>query len=87
MASPEHPEVLTLLGRIDGKLDQVIESAKEHRDDDKRRFNELHGRIDEHAEEINKAKGAKSALLWVAGLVAGVVTFIGPMVAKALGLK
>ena len=83
----QDPDVIQLLGRIDGKLDQVIDSAKEHREDDKRRFNEVHGRLDEHAEDINKAKGAKGALLWIAGLVAGVVTFVGPMVAKALGLK
>ena len=81
------PNVLQLLGKIDGKLDQVIESAKEHRDDDKRRFAEIHGRIDQHSEDINQAKGAKGAFLWIAGLVAGVVTFVGPMVAKALGLK
>lgn len=81
------PEVLLLLGKIDGKLDQVITSAEEHRSDDKRRFTEVHERLDEHAEDINKAKGAKGALLLVASLVAGVVTFIGPMVAKALGLK
>lgn len=65
------PDVLQLLGRIDGKLDLVIEQAKEHRDDDKRRFAEVHGRLDEHAEEIAKAKGAKGAILWVFSLVAG----------------
>ena len=81
------PDVLQLLGRIDGKLDQVIDTAKEHRDDDKRRFTEVHARIDDHEKDINQAKGAKGAILWIAGLVAGVVTFIGPMVAKALGLK
>lgn len=81
------PEVLLLLGKIDGKLDQVIATAEEHRADDKRRFTEVHERLDEHAEDINKAKGAKATFLWVAGLVAGVVTFVGPMVAKAFGLK
>lgn len=81
------PELSQLLGRIDGKLDQVIEAFKEHRDDDKRRFGELYGKLDEHAEDINKAKGAKGALLWAAGLVAGIISFAAPYVAKALGLK
>jgi hypothetical protein len=80
------PKVIQLLGRIDGKLDQVIESAKEHRDDDTRRFTEIHGRLDEHAEDINKAKGAKGALLWAAGLVAGGVSIVAAYAVKALGL-
>jgi endonuclease III-like uncharacterized protein len=60
-------DVQRLLGKIDGKLDQVIDTFKEHREDDKRRFKEIHGRLDEHAEDINKAKGAKATLLWLVG--------------------
>jgi hypothetical protein len=85
-SSMPDPKVIQLLGRIDGKLDQVIESAKEHRDDDTRRFTEIHGRLDEHAEDINKAKGAKGALLWAAGLVAGGVSIVAAYAVKALGL-
>jgi hypothetical protein len=80
-------EIPRLLGQIDGKLDQVIETFKEHRNDDVRRFTELHGRLDQHAEDINKAKGAKGALLWAAGGIASAVALAAPFVAKALGLK
>jgi hypothetical protein len=81
------PELSQILGRIDGKLDQVIDSFKEHREDDKRRFSEVYGKLAEHAEDINKAKGAKGALLWAAGGIAGAVAFAAPYVAKALGIK
>ena len=79
------PEVFKFLGQIDGKLDQLIDAAKEHRDDDKRRFTEVYVRLDEHSSEINKAKGAKGALLWVAGGIAGVVGFVATFAAKTLG--
>ena len=81
------PELSQILGRIDGKLDQVIETFKEHREDDKRRFTEVHARLDEYAEDINKAKGAKGALLWAAGGIASAVALAAPYVAKALGIK
>lgn len=77
--------VLQALGRIEGKVDQIIESATEHRDDDKRRFSEVYGTLNEHAAEINKAKGAKAALLWAVGAVAGLFGAAAALGAKALG--
>lgn len=80
------PDVLQLLGRIDGKLDQVIDSAREHRDDDKRRFTEVYVKLDDHERDINQAKGAKGALLWVAGGVAAAASVAISYAAKALGI-
>lgn len=75
-----------MLGRIDGKLDQVIETFKEHREDDKRRFGELYGKLDEQAADINQAKGAKAAILWLAGGIAAAVGAVATVAAKALGM-
>ena len=85
MSAPD-PEVMQLLGRIDGKLDQVIEAAKEHRDDDKRRFTEVHERLDSHDADINQAKGAKGAVMWMAGGVAAIVGAVATIVGKKMGL-
>lgn len=80
----EDHNVLQLLGRIDGKLDQVIEQAKEHREDDKRRFTEVHKRLDEHSEDIAKAKGAKGMFLWIVG---GGAAAIGAAVSHLAKIK
>lgn len=80
------PNVLQLLGKIDGKLDQVIESAKEHREDDKRRFAEVYGRLDKQDADINQAKGAKGALLWLVGGGAAAVSTLIFAIGKAKGL-
>lgn len=64
-------DMMRLLGSIDGKLDQALAAAKEHRDDDNRRFKEVFNRLDVQDAEINKAKGAKGAILWVFSIVAG----------------
>lgn len=76
------PDVMQLLGRIDGKLDQVIDQAKEHREDDKRRFGEVYGRLDKQDEEINKAKGAKGVLLWLIGGGAAAISALVSWLAK-----
>ena len=81
MADPE--AVLQVLGRIEGKLDSEISLAKEHRDDDKRRFTEVHARLDEHATDIAKAKGAKGVILWLAGGGAVAISALVSMLVKA----
>lgn len=80
-------EIPQLLGRIDGKLDQVIETFKEHRDDDKRRFSEVYGKLAEHEKDINQAKGAKGALLWLVGGGAAAIGGLVAIAAKAFGVR
>lgn len=81
--SDEH-NVIQLLGRIDGKLDQVIDAAKEHREDDVRRFTDVYKKLGEHDQEISKAKGAKGVFLW---LVGGGAAAIGAAVSQIVKIK
>lgn len=78
-------ELAQMLGRIDGKLDQVIDSFKEHREDDTRRFESVHKTLNEHRDDINQAKGAKSVLMWMAGGIAAAAGATSAAIAKALG--
>ena len=78
-------EVMQALGRIEGKLDSQIELATEHRADDVRRFTDVYKRLGDHDQEIAKAQGAKGALLWAAGVVAGIVGLVAPALAKKMG--
>jgi len=80
-------DVQRMLGQIDGKLDQVIETFREHREDDKRRFGEVFGRLDEQSADINKAKGAKGMLLWLIGGGAAAIGGLMALAAKSFGLK
>lgn len=79
------PEVLQLLGRIDGKLDSVIASALEHRADDSRRFADVYDKLDEHSDQISKAQGAKGVILWMVGGGAAAISAFISLVFKAKG--
>lgn len=78
-------DLLLLLGRIEGKLDQAITAAEQHRQDDIRRFTEVYDKLDSHEQDINQAKGAKGALLWAAGGVAAVASALATAAAKYWG--
>jgi hypothetical protein len=71
--------VMQILGRIEGKLDSEIAMAKEHREDDVRRFTDVYKRLGEHDQDIAKAKGGKAVLVW---LVGGGAAAVGALVAK-----
>ncbi len=77
--------VMQVLGRIEGKLDAEIKLNEEHREDDKRRFSDVYKKLGEHERDINQAKGAKGALLWAAGAIAGIIAFAVPALAKKMG--
>lgn len=78
--------VLQLLGRIDGKLDQVIDAAKEHRDDDKRRFSDVYTKLGEHDQQIAQANGAKGVIIWLIGGGAAAIGGLVVVAAKAFGM-
>lgn len=70
--------ILQALGRIEGTVNEIRDQAREHRDDDKRRFTELHVKVDgnkadvnekiaEIAQDVNKAKGATTLIKWLLG--------------------
>lgn len=77
--------ILQALGRIEGKLDSEIAMAKEHREDDKRRFGEVYARLGQHDQEIAKAKGAKGVILWLIGGGAAAIATAVTLAAKAFG--
>lgn len=81
------PQVMQMLGRIDGKLDQVIESAREHREDDKRRFTDVYTKLGEHANDIAKAKGGKAVIVWLIGGGAAAIGGGVALLAQAFGAK
>ena len=73
------------LGRIEAKLDAEITMAKEHREDDKRRFQDVYDRLDDHEKDINQAKGAKGMLVWLVGGGAAAIGALVSMFVKAKG--
>lgn len=81
------PDISRMLGQIDGKLDSLIASAREHRDDDTRRFTDVYRRLDKNDEAINQAKGAKGVVLWLIGGGAAAVGGLVAIAAKAFGVK
>jgi hypothetical protein len=74
------------LGRIEGKLDFVVGSLREHIVEDTRRFTETGVKLDMHAADINKAKGAKSAVLVLATGAGAVASSVAWALGKIFGL-
>ena len=63
-----------MLGSVDGKLDSLISSFAEYRVEHNGRHKEIDDKIEEHAADINRAKGAKTALIAAAAAVSGLVS-------------
>ena len=62
-----------MLGQLDGKLDTLLTLVRDHIQKDDDRFGVVFGKLEQHAADINQAKGAKSMLLLIAGGVSAVV--------------
>jgi hypothetical protein len=66
-------QINLLLGRIDGKLDSLIDTFKAHVEEDNERAKEIGKTLDAHSAVINQAKGAKGAVVYLASLVGGAI--------------
>ena len=78
-------ELHQMVGRIDGKLDSLISGLKEHVAEDTRRFDAVGKMLLQHEQDINQAKGAKGAILWVVGVLAAGVGAVAGIIAKHWG--
>ncbi len=78
--SGQDSELHRMVGQIDGKLDLLIASFDRY----VQSHNDRHLIIDQQVQQvqadINQAKGAKAALLLIAGGIAGAVAFIVDLV-------
>lgn len=78
-------ELHRLVGEANGKLDTLLELVRDHIKQDDTRFSSVSVKLESHAADINKAKGAKAAVLVVAGGLAGVVSFVVAAASKLFG--
>jgi hypothetical protein len=53
-------DVMQALGRIEGIVTEIKDAAKEHRDDDKRRFGEVFEKLGEHDQEIARRRARRA---------------------------
>lgn len=74
------------LGRIEGAVGGVKEMLAEHIEQDTRRFDTTFKRLDALDADVNKAKGAKSAILWVAGGVGTIASGVAWAIGKILNI-
>ena len=81
MSDDQIAAIAAALGRIEGKQDALIRWTEAH----EQRHERLDERVEQHAADINQAKGAKGALLWVSGIVAAVVSAAAGIAAKVFG--
>lgn len=74
-----------LVGEANGKLDTLLDLVRDHVRQDDDRFTRVYTELASHAADINKAKGAKAAVLVVAGGLAGLVSFVVAAASKLFG--
>lgn len=67
-------EAQRLLGEVNGKLDTVLTLLRDHIQQDDTRFENIGKTLESHAADINQAKGAKAAILIIAGGLATAVS-------------
>ena len=73
------------VGEANGKLDTLLSLVRDHIEQDNERFTGVYKEIRAHAEDINKAKGAKAIFLILAGGTATVISIAVAAAGKLFG--
>ena len=69
-------QIATALGRIEGKLDTLHTQFRDYTDSHDDRHTKIDTKLDDHAKDINQAKGAKAAVLLVASALAATISVV-----------
>lgn len=69
-------QIASALGQIIGKLDALQNQFHDYIDRHDQRHDKIDEKIEDHAAQINQAKGAKGAVLWLAGLVGALAAYL-----------
>jgi len=70
-------QIATALGQIMGKLDSLQSQFRDYTENHDERHKIIDEKIDDHAKDINQAKGAKAAVLLVASGLSALIAFVG----------
>lgn len=74
-------QIAQALGQLMGKVDSLTNEFANWRDDHHNRHERIDSKLEEHSAAINQARGAKSAIL----VLAGTVSAIGGWLAGKMG--
>ena len=77
-------QLYQMLGRVEGKLDSLNDTMRSHIETYQRQHSSLHSRVDELEADVNQAKGAKSIIVVLAGVIGAVVASIAHTVDRWL---
>ena len=70
-------QIATALGQIMGKLDILHTQFRDYTESHDDRHTKIDTKLDDHAKDINQAKGAKAAVLLVASGLAALISWGG----------
>lgn len=75
-------QIARALGQIMGKLDALDTRFRDYLDEHRQQHLVINGKLEEHAAQINQARGAKAAVVAIAAIISAVVGALGAKISK-----